>query len=395
MLNPYLEKTLYSQPIQPIVIEIDPSKFTDTMSQLLGLNIFASGLFAQNKPFLEPIPTFSLAGIGPVTPEIIRFINSLPGVRIVHANLQARAIQQLSQPSDWWPTSESRTLLEAEEAFKQGFTGEAIKVGVTDTGVDVSNPQLVGAEFYSTISWPFREVLDENGHGSHTASTIAGKLYNSPVGIMVEGVSRAQLICIKCLGRGIGTGFTSEILNAMAVCYEKSAQVISMSLGTDEIQGGVENDPLCRMVTALTRRGIIVVVAAGNSGPDADTIGSPAASPEAVTVAAIDKSGKVASFSSRGGSKFPSKPDVAAPGVLVYSGTSHMSPMSVQQPQAGYGFTAISGTSMSCPHVSGFVSLLKHKYPSFTTERFKEVMAAKGQAHDYALGHGVPKWSYF
>lgn len=387
MLNPYLEKTLYSQPAQPVLVEIDPARVNEVIGQITGLKV----------PLLDRIPTFSMAAFAPVTPETIRAINALPGVRLVHANLQVRAFQEPPAPADWWPTSQSRQALEAERAFIEGFTGEAVRVGVPDTGVDVSHPQLEGTEFYSTISWPVRETLDSEGHGSHVNSTIAGKLYNTPVGIIVEGVSRAQLVSVKCLGRGIGTGFTSEIINAMSVCYDKGCRVVSMSLGSDdgEPQGGPENDPFWRIIRSLTARGVIFVIAAGNSGPDPDTIGNPGSCPEAITVAAIDARGQPASFSSRGGPKFPTKPDVCAPGVKIYSGTSHLSPMAIEQPQAGYGFVAISGTSMACPHVAGLVALLKHKYPSMTAQQFKDVMMVKGKKFDNITGWGIPRWSMF
>lgn len=386
MLNPYLEKTLYSQPIQPILLEINLNKFQETLGQITGLKIPLFG---------DPNTTFGFAAMIPVTPEIIKWVNSLPGVIMVHANLQARALQLPTDTSQWWPTTESRKLLEAELAFQEGFTAEAIRVGVCDTGVDVSHPQLTGIEFYSTMTWPDREILDEVGHGSHVCSTIAGKAYASFSDIPVEGVSRARLVSVKCLGRGIGTGFNSEIVNAMATCYEKGCAVISMSLGADSPQGGIENDPICRMVSTLTGHGVIVVVAAGNSGPQDDTINSPGCSPDALTVAAIGKDGKAADFSSRGGATYRFKPDVAAPGVLIYSGTSHLSPMAIQQPQAGYGYIAISGTSMATPHVAGLVALLKQKFPNLTTQRIKAIMAAKGKTWDKALGFGVPKWSMF
>jgi subtilisin family serine protease len=385
MLNSYLARTLYSQPVQPILIEVDVGKLSQTLSQITGLKI----------PLFDIDQVFGFAGLAPVTPETIKAINSLPGIKMVHANLMAHALQIPSNPSDWWPTSQSRQVLEAELAFQQGFTGEVIKVGIADTGADVMHEQLQGTEFYSTISWPAREVLDENGHGSHVASTIGGKPENTPGGFSVEGVSRARLIAVKCLGRGIGTGFNSEIVNAMSACYQHGCQVISMSLGSDAPQGSIEEDPLCRMVTSLTQKGIILVIAAGNSGPGENTIGSPGCSPDALTVAAIGKDGLPADFSSRGGSDFLHKPDVAAPGVLIYSGTSRLSPMAVEQPQAGFGYVAISGTSMATPHVSGLVALLKHKYPNLTTAMIKDVMSRRGVTHDYSLGFGVPKWSYF
>lgn len=385
MLNPYLEKRLYALPVQPILVEIDPNQLSDTLAQITGLQL----------KVLSQLPTFGFAAIAPVSPAIIKKINSLPGVRMVHSN-QVKTIFQLpTNAAEWFPTSESRKMLGAEEAFREGYNGEAIKVGVCDTGVDASHPQLQGTEFYSRIMWPFREVLDENGHGSHCASTIAGKLYHTPLGVTVEGVSHAPMVSVKCLGRGIGTGFTSEIIEAMSTCYDKGAQVISMSLGSAECQGGCETCPECRMVSSLTRLGVIFVIAAGNSGPEENTIGCPGCSPDAITVAAVDRHGELASFSSRGGDKFPLKPDVAAPGVNIYSGTARASVIDVQEADAGVGFAAISGTSMATPHVAGLVSLLKQKFPTITTTQIKQTMALRGHAKDYKTGWGIPNWSYF
>jgi len=385
VLNPYLEKRLYSLPVQPVLVEVDPNQFIATMGQLVGLQL----------KVVSELATFGFAAIAPVSPSVIKKINSLPGVRIVHAN-QLKTIFQLPTNADeWFPTSESRQMLEAEVAIKEGYNGEAIKVGVCDTGVDATHPQLQGTEFYSRIMWPFREVLDENGHGSHCASTVAGKLYNTPLGITVEGVSHSPMVSVKCLGRGIGTGFTSEIIEAMSTCYEKGAQVISMSLGSQECQGGCEVCPECRMVSSLTAKGVILVIAAGNSGPEENTIGCPGCSPDALTVAAVDRNGDPASFSSRGGDRFPFKPDVAAPGVNIYSGTSRGSIIDLQALDAGLGFAAISGTSMATPHVAGFVALLKQKNPMITTAQVKQTMALRGHSKDFITGWGIPLWSYF
>jgi len=385
VLNPYLEKRLFALPVQPILVEFDAREFATVMGQLTGINV----------TIVEEIPTFGFTAIAPVSPEVIKKVNALPGVRMVHAN-QVKTIFQLPMPvGEWFPTSESRNMLEAESAFREGFTGEAVKLGVTDTGVDAMHPQLQGAEFYSTISWPAREILDENGHGSHCASTAAGSLHRTVTDVTVEGVSRSPLLSVKCLGRGIGTGFTSEIINAMSVCFERGCQVISMSLGSAECQGGCEVCPECRMVSTLVGRGLIVVVAAGNSGPQENTIGCPGCSPDALTVAAVDRHGDAADFSSRGGDRFPFKPDVAGPGVNIYSGTSRGSIIDLQELQAGAGFAAISGTSMATPHVAGFCALLKHKFPTITTAQIKRTMAQRGHAKDFITGWGLPKWSYF
>ena len=225
-------------------------------------------LFMAKPPSLLSIPFFSFAGLTQVTPETIKAINNLPGVRAVHADIINNILQQSGDSTTWWPTSQSRLMMGADVANQQGYTGESVTVGITDTGVDALHPQLRGTEFYTTMI--DKEVIDEVGHGSHVASTIGGRTLESIGGLPVQGVSQARMICVKCMGRGVGTGFNSEIANAMALCAQKGCKVISMSLGSDSPQGGVANDPLCRMVTALTQQGIVVVIAAGEFRPGSE-----------------------------------------------------------------------------------------------------------------------------
>jgi subtilisin family serine protease len=363
-----------------------------------------------------------------VPSKLIPAINALPGVRAVHADLEVRALVYRFRPPDrpmgprpprprigaapprpqvltrglevldqdlWYSTSESRNVLEAELAFRAGFTGESIRLGVIDTGIDPAHQQMQGAEWDSVINLPVREILDDNGHGSHVASTAAGRLASSPTGIFAEGVSRAQIHSIKALGRLVGTGFTSEIINAMALALEKGDLVVNMSLGSQECQGTCENCPQCRAVRLLSERGLLVAVAAGNSGPDANTINCPGCSPDAITVGAVDRNGRAAGFSSRGGTRFPTKPDVAAPGVDIFSGTGQLSITDGGDPQAGFGYAAISGTSMAAPHVAGLLALLKQRDPGLTRERFMDRVRRRGGEFNHNTGYGVPKWSWF
>jgi intein/homing endonuclease len=110
----------------------------------------------------------------------------------------------------------------------------------------------------------------------------------------------------------------SDILAGMQRAKELGAKVVNMSLGgkdTDDPEA-----PEFRAVKQLTEAGIIVCIAAGNSGPDPKTIGSPGSAPDALTVGAIDMRGNLASFSSRGPTRLGAvKPDCIAPGVNVLS----------------------------------------------------------------------------
>ncbi|MBW1991259.1 MAG: S8 family serine peptidase [Deltaproteobacteria bacterium] len=227
------------------------------------------------------------------------------------------------------------------------------------------------------------------------ASTAAGKLAFTDLGVFVEGVSRAPIYSMKALGRGVGTGFTSEVVNAMAVLLDQGAQVVNLSLGSKECQGGCQVCPECRVVRRLTERGVLVVVAAGNSGPNPDTISCPGCVEEAITVAAVDRDGRVARFSSRGGSRFPHEPDVAAPGFNIYSGTARGSLTDAGEPEAGFGYAAISGTSMATPHVAGLAALLKHRDPGVTATGFKRAVRFRGGPFNHDTGWGVPRWSWF
>jgi len=389
LINPYLQARLFQLPLRPLLVETEPGE-AGNLARLFG----NEGLRPR-----AVINAFAMLALPPVPAKWITAINDLPGVRAVHADLESTILQfpGVEDPLEWWPTSDSRRLLGAEEAFIAGYTGESGRVGIIDTGVDPNHEQLLGSQFDSTILFPREPGIDAgpqaSGHGSHVASTAAGRQQLTPVQVFVEGVSRAPVFSVQCLGRVVGTGFTSEIVNAIALAFERGVRVFNMSLGAQECQGSCDTCPECRIIKTLTRRGAIFCVAAGNSGPQPNTIACPGCVAEAITVAAVDRDGQVARFSSRGGMRFSGKPDVAAPGVNIYSGTGRASQVDLGDPGASSGYAAISGTSMATPHVAGLVALLRQRNPALTAEEFK--MALRRREFNPNTGRGVPNWSMF
>src|SRR5262249_45910995 len=119
---------------------------------------------------------------------------------------------------------------------------------------------------------------------------------------------------------------------------DDAVDVISMSLGGS----GDPNDDMSQAVDNAVGAGVVCVIAAGNSGPSYQTIGSPGNARRALTVGATDNSDVIASFSSRGPSNliYAIKPDVTAPGV------------SIKSAKLGGGYIWYSGTSMATPHVA-------------------------------------------
>ncbi|MGB2581604.1 MAG: S8 family serine peptidase, partial [Thermoplasmata archaeon] len=221
-----------------------------------------------------------------------------------------------------------------------------------------------GYDFYNHDSDP----MDDNGHGTHVAGVVAAD------GAMIGVAPDARLLAYKSLGSD-GMGSMSDVIAAIDASLdpngdgdpEDRVDVISMSLGG---QGEV-GDPICMAVQRAVEAGVVVVVAAGNSGPSMNTVASPGVSPHAVTVGAVDDSGALASFSSRGPTPdMTIKPDLSAPGVNIVSTI----PMDGAEMSSPTGYMAMSGTSMATPHVGGAAALLLQLHPDWTPSQVKSAL---------------------
>lgn len=211
--------------------------------------------------------------------------------------------------------------------------GAGVRVAVIDTGIDASHADLDGAVDggYGAAADCSREecYLDDNGHGTHVAGTIAGRGAGQ---FGVYGVApKARLYAVKVLGAD-GSGSLSDVIKGIIWCANNDIQVANMSLGSD-----TPSETMQRALRYAKARGVVVVAAAGNSG---GAVGYPAAYPETIAVSAMDWNDQLASFSSRG-------PQVkfTAPGVAVLSA------------KLGGDYWTLSGTSMASPHVAGLAAL--------------------------------------
>lgn len=175
------------------------------------------------------------------------------------------------------------------------------KVAVLDTGLTIPHPQfaptVVRPVLLTTTGEPPQDGL---GHGQWCSTSAFGGRVNTRYGPL-QGVATCigeNLLSVKCLSN-IGFGSTMGVLLAMQQAIDWGAQVISMSLG-GPLQGSVDEDPECKIIAEFKDQAIFVV-AASNDGPSEWTIGSPAASPYAVSVGAYSTVyDGVAWFSSRG-----------------------------------------------------------------------------------------------
>ncbi|GAA0794637.1 S8 family serine peptidase [Spirilliplanes yamanashiensis] len=259
----------------------------------------------------------------------------------------------------------SVTQIGAPVAWRAGLTGKGVTVAVVDSGVDARHPDLADA-VADAVDLSGDGTGDAYGHGTHVASILAGS--GAARGGEYRGVAPdARLLDVKVLGDD-GSGSESGILAGLEYAATHGADVVNVSLGIDFSADGA--DVLSAAVDRLTERtGALFVVAAGNNGPTAGTIGSPAAAASALTVGAVDRDDSLAWFSARGPRHHNSgiKPDLTAPGVGIVAALT------------GAGgtdgpYTAMSGTSMAAPHVAGAAALLAQAHPGWSAAQLKAAL---------------------
>ncbi|MER6592568.1 S8 family serine peptidase [Micromonospora purpureochromogenes] len=263
----------------------------------------------------------------------------------------------------------------APQAWQAGWTGTGVKVGVIDTGVDQTHPDLAGRVAAAENFTAEPDALDRVGHGTHVASTIAGSAAASQG--RHKGVAPgATLYSAKvCMVEGCPE---SAILAGMTWAAEQGVKVVNMSLGGPDSPG---TDPIEAALTDLTSRyGVLFVVSAGNSGEAGEsTVSSPGGVAEALTVGAVSKTGELAEFSSRGPRAGDAgiKPDITAPGVGIVAARSSTSDLwpNDENPQ----YASLNGTSMAAPHVAGAAAILTQQHPDWTPDRIKSTLMAAAQ----------------
>jgi len=193
-----------------------------------------------------------------------------------------------------------------------------------------------------------------SGHGTHCAGTAAGKVMG-----VAKGATVVAVRVLNCAGGGTNAGVLAGmdyVIRMKRDQHPSVPTVMSMSLGgarSSESYSDPSRDPKHPAVASAKALGVTVVVAAGNSGVDADTR-SPAHIDDAVTVAASNINRERAYFSC-----FGRGVDLFAPGFAINSAVTG----------SDDAFEEYSGTSMATPHVAGVVALMLQHNPDWTVEQ--------------------------
>lgn len=289
----------------------------------------------------------------------------------------------------------ANTTIGANLVKGQGYTGKGITIAAIDTGLyphdDFLYPENRITYFLDLVN-SRTEPYDDNGHGTFCMGCAGGSGYASDG--QYQGIApKANLIMIKALDES-GGGSISDVLKAMQWVADNKdkyrIRILSMSLGVEANDFDPRMDTLSRAAEALWRMGVVVVAAAGNSGPRSGTINSPGTALPIITVGAVDDRSAdmdIAEFSSRG-TETLKKPDLVAPGVEVIAPEADTKYRGGQRGKSSY--VAMSGTSVSTPIVSGAVALILEKSPDLTPDQVKELIVGNcTDLHENARAQGA------
>jgi subtilisin family serine protease len=301
-----------------------------------------------------------------------RQLSRVPGVAYAEADRTVRTqgvIPNDARLGEQWGVEQANNVdVDLPEAWGLTPGSPAVVVAVVDTGMDVTHPDLAGRLWANpgevpgngrdddrngyvddVHGWDFTlntgVMRDTDGHGTHVSGIIAAQANN---GAGVAGVAPGvRLMPLRFIGAG-GDGAVSDAVDAIYYAVAQGARVINASWG-----GGGYSQALADAIRYAGSRNVVFVTAAGNERANNDSVRSyPSAYRFGTTlsVAAVDASGRLASFSNYGARTV----DVAAPGVDVLSTVP------------GGGYDLMDGTSMAAPFVSGVVALVASINPAAT-----------------------------
>ncbi|MQB00693.1 MAG: S8 family serine peptidase [Actinobacteria bacterium] len=277
------------------------------------------------------------------------------------------------------PASTYADSVGATQMWDRGTRGEGIGVALLDTGV-AAHPDLTDRVVASADLTSEGTFSDSYGHGTFLAGLIAGNGASSK-GRFTGVAPDAHLMSVKVAGADGATTLGQVLYGLQLIDSSKdryNIKVVTLALAGPAVSGP---DPLVLAVERLWADGLVVVAAAGNTGPESGSIASPAVDPYVMTVGSTDEQGTPAVaddtipvWSARGPSVYSkAKPDVVAPGKSLVSLRAPGSTADVENAQAriGHGYFRGSGTSMSAAVAAGAAALLLQSRPGLTPDQVK------------------------
>lgn len=304
--------------------------------------------------------------------------DKLPSSPESNQNSKPQMRDPVAPPQNYWLTK----LLNRRD---HRLTGEGIGIAIIDTGIAANDPEIgwlpnVIARYNSITDTEGGDVNDATGHGTHLSSLIYGD------GKSLQGIApNAALAVVKAFDTESHAYFLDVIRAVQWVIENKNRlgiRVLNMSVSaSSEIPYFA--DPLNQAVTAAWNSGLVVVVSAGNQGPEPHSVTAPGNNPWVITVGAASvaetsSSAEVPHFSGRGPTTLGHiKPNLIAPGVRLagYVGDKSRRPSNEAVELTENGLWVASGASQASAVVAGMVTLLLEARPELSNHDVKCILA--------------------
>lgn len=240
--------------------------------------------------------------------------------------------------------------LRAADAWAVTTGAADVLIAVIDSGIDYRHEDLDDGRVRTDIDWDYvnfdDDAMDDNGHGTHVAGSIAAESNN---GVGVTGLMwQASLVAFKVCDR-TGSCASDAIAKAIRQAAHFDVDIINMSLG-----GSCSQTIADAVNYAYFDHGMTIVAAAGNS---AGGVSYPAAFPPVIAVGAVDYNDRLAYFSN-----FGPEIDVVAPGVNVLSTIPNNN------------YETYSGTSMASPQVAAVAGLILAQHPGIDNDTVRALV---------------------
>ncbi|KAJ9085188.1 hypothetical protein DSO57_1016341 [Entomophthora muscae] len=353
-MNSLINFTLFSALVNGgyIVTLKSQTRSDPTVAHLAKVrSLFSSNLRMNNPNEIKHIFNTTFSGYSAdLSQDVLKKIKAMPEVEAVEEDQVVKAFsRQSNAPWGLARLSSGGTISKNSRDLVYTFDpsgGKGVDVYVIDTGININHPEFEGRAVWGANFIDGSPNIDENGHGTHCAGTIASKAFGVAKSATVVGVK-----VLDAQGQGMNSQIIAGIEWVIRNRRSGRGSVINMSLGSSHSMSTNS------AVRAAVRAGIVVSVAAGNDNADACNT-SPASEPSVITVGASNVYDARASFSNWGRCL-----DVFAPGQDILSTWNQ-----------GYSNT-LSGTSMASPHVAGlaayFMSMGGQTTPSSVEQMIK------------------------
>ncbi|MGI5308957.1 S8 family serine peptidase [Rheinheimera sp. WS51] len=338
--------------------EVSAAAFTQRAQQVLGQH---------NIQALKQLPSVQ-ASVVKLSPRQYKKLALDANVEYVELD-QKRYLMDVPSPmAQSTPYGISMVQANLVSDSSAGNTGVCIiDTGYQSNHTDLQSSGTSGYAFSGHGNW----YSDGNGHGTHVAGTMVALDNNTGV-VGVIGSGQANVHIVKIFNDQGNWTYASDLVDAIQSCKNADSKVVNMSLG-----GGSATQTERNAMDSFYNSGMLLVAAAGNGGNT--SLSYPASYDAVISVAAVNSSGNLASFSQRN-----SQVEISGPGVSVSSTWNNG------------GYNSISGTSMASPHVAGVAALVWSNHPQCTAPQIRSALNATAQdrgtsGRDNSYGWGIVK----